>query len=53
VSRARPVYEGDTLFITRRVTQRMFLLRPSDEVNEIIGYFLAVLSAEKGIRCMP
>jgi putative transposase len=27
----------------------MFLLRPSDEVNEIIGYFLAVLSGEKGI----
>jgi putative transposase len=27
----------------------MFLLRPSDEVNEIIGYFLAVLSGERGI----
>jgi hypothetical protein len=27
----------------------MFLLRPSDEVNEIVGYFLAVLSAERGI----
>jgi hypothetical protein len=27
----------------------MFLLRPSDEVNEIVGYFLAVLSKERGL----
>jgi putative transposase len=49
VSRARPIYAGDTLLVTRRVSRRMLLLRPGERVNQIIGYLLAVLSQKYGI----
>lgn len=41
MSRPRPAYPGRILMLTRRCTQRMFLLRPSKEVNRIIAYCLA------------
>ncbi len=38
---ARPVFPGRFLFITRRCTQRQFLLRPDDETNQNFTYCLA------------
>jgi putative transposase len=38
--KARPVVPGNFLFITRRVTQRQFLLRPDDETNNAFLYCL-------------
>lgn len=38
---ARPVIPGRFLFITRRCTQRQFLLRPDDETNNAFVYCLA------------
>ncbi len=38
---ARPVFPGRFLFITRRCTQRQFLLRPDDETNNAFMYCLA------------
>lgn len=37
----RPVFPGRFLFITRRCTQRQFLLRPDDETNNAFTYCLA------------
>jgi REP element-mobilizing transposase RayT len=37
----RPVTPGRLLFITRRCTQRTFLLRPDDETNNAFTYLLA------------
>lgn len=37
----RQVLPGQVLFITRRCTQRQFLLRPDDEVNQALEYCLA------------
>ena len=37
----RPVFAGSFVFITRRVTQRQFLLRPDDETNNAFTYCLA------------
>jgi hypothetical protein len=37
MSLPRPVIAGETILITRRCTQRQFLLRPSSAVNGIIG----------------
>jgi REP element-mobilizing transposase RayT len=50
VSRARPIYAGDTLLVTRRASRRMLLLRPGERVNEIIGYLLAVFSQKYNIK---
>jgi REP element-mobilizing transposase RayT len=41
MSRPRPVFPGRFLFITRRCTQRQFLLRPDDETNNAFTYILA------------
>jgi len=37
----RPVFEGSFLFVTRRCTQRQFLLRPDPETNNAFTYLLA------------
>jgi len=38
---ARPVFPGCFLFMSRRCTQRQFLLRPDDETNNAFTYCLA------------
>jgi putative transposase len=38
----RQVLEGATYLVTRRCTQRMFLLRPSKVTNEVFAYVLAL-----------
>jgi putative transposase len=37
----RPVFPGCFLFVTRRCTQRQFLLRPDGETNNAYTYVLA------------
>lgn len=37
---ARQIVAGRTYLVTRRVTQRQFLLRPDDEMNQIVLYCL-------------
>jgi len=39
---ARPVVPGSTYMITRRCTQRQFLMRPDGETNNAYVYCLAV-----------
>ena len=39
---ARPVIAGQTVMVTRRCTQRLFLLQPCALVNQILLYCLAV-----------
>jgi REP element-mobilizing transposase RayT len=41
----RQVLEGTTYLVTRRCTQRMYLLRPSKVVNEVYAYVLALAAA--------
>lgn len=47
MSAPRPVFPGRFLFITRRCTQRQFLLRPDAETNNAFAYLLA----EAAQRC--
>lgn len=37
----RPIYKGATYLVTRRTTQRQFLLRPCKEINQAFLYCLA------------
>ncbi len=46
----RCVLPGTTYLVTRRCTQRQFLLRPSRETNAIFLYVLAVAAQRFGIR---
>jgi putative transposase len=46
----RRVLPGTTLLITRRCLGRMFLLRPSKQINRLIGYILAVAAARYEIQ---
>lgn len=46
----RRVLPGHTYLITRRCTQRQFLLRPSKQVNEIIRYVAAYAALRSGVR---
>ena len=46
---ARPIYEDDTVFVTRRCHRREYLLTPNDEVRNLLGYLAAVLSQERNI----
>ena len=46
---ARPIYEGASLMITRRVHGREFRLRPDRRVNQIILYVVAVVARRTGI----
>jgi putative transposase len=41
MSRARPVFPGDTYLVTRRCRDRQFLLRPDDATNQAFLYCLA------------
>jgi REP element-mobilizing transposase RayT len=50
MSRARPVLPGRTYLITRRTTQRLFLLKPSQEVNRVFRYCLAVAAERFSVR---
>ncbi|ABC81931.1 hypothetical protein [Anaeromyxobacter dehalogenans] len=45
----RQICPGKTYFVTRRCTQRQFLLRPSPETNALFGYVLAVAAARTGV----
>lgn len=45
----RPVFPGDTYLVTRRCAQRQFLLRPSQETNDIFQFVLAVAAQRHGI----
>ena len=46
----RPIIPGQTVMVTRRCTQRQFLLRPSPLVNSILGFCLAVAAQRYGVR---
>lgn len=45
----RSVLPGDTYLVTRRCAQRQFLLRPSQETNDILRFLLAVAAQRHGI----
>lgn len=45
----RQILEGTIYLLTRRTTQRMFLLRPSKKVNACIRYCLAVAQRRSGV----
>ena len=47
---ARLVLPETTYLITRRCTQRQFLLRPSAETNQVFLYCLAVAAERAGIE---
>jgi REP element-mobilizing transposase RayT len=42
VTAPRQILPGSTYLVTRRCTQRQFLLRPSRSTNQLVGYLLAV-----------
>lgn len=46
----RPVFPDRYLFITRRCTQRQFLLRPDDETNNTFTYLLAEAAQRFGLE---
>jgi hypothetical protein len=45
----RPIVRGATSLVTRRISQRQFLLKPSELTNRIFGYCLAYASLRTGI----
>ncbi|HET9953971.1 MAG TPA: hypothetical protein VFQ61_05690 [Polyangiaceae bacterium] len=45
----RQILPGRTYFVTRRCTQRMFLLRPSRATNLLISYCLALAAYKTGV----
>tara|TARA_R110002096_G_scaffold44524_2_gene119694 strand:+ start:2785 stop:3675 length:891 start_codon:yes stop_codon:yes gene_type:complete len=45
----RQILKGTTYLLTRRTTQRMFLLRPSKAVNACIRYCLALAQKRSGV----
>jgi hypothetical protein len=47
---ARPVFKKVSLMLTRRVRGRLFLLRPSDRTNGIVGYVVAVMEKRWRIK---
>ena len=47
---ARQLLPGSTYLITRRCTQRQFLLRPSSLINQIVRYCVAVAAERYGIE---
>jgi len=50
MSAPRLVLPGTTYLITRRCTQRQFLLRPSEKTNQLLHYLLAVAAQRCGIQ---
>jgi putative transposase len=49
MSLPRAIYKNTTYLVTRRCTQRQFLLRPSPKINQIILYCLAVASEKYNV----
>jgi REP element-mobilizing transposase RayT len=49
MSPPRPVFPGKTYLVTRRCSQREFLLRPSPTANAVYLYLLAVAARRHGI----
>jgi putative transposase len=45
----RRIVQGTTYLITRRCADRMFLLRPSAETNDLVLFLLAVLAGRYGV----
>lgn len=45
----RQLLPGKTYLITRRCTQRQFLLKPSKQTNELVRYCLAVAASQTGV----
>jgi len=52
VTLPRPVYPGSACMLTRRCTQRQFLLRPDRETNNAFIYCLAVAAQRYGVTVM-
>lgn len=52
MSLPRPVYPGSASMVTRRCTQRQFLLRPDPETNNAFIYCLAVAAQRYEIEVM-
>jgi REP element-mobilizing transposase RayT len=50
MARPRPVFPGRFAFITRRCTQRQFLLRPDKATNDTFTYVLADAARRTGIQ---
>ena len=48
----RPVFPGQLLLITRRCTQRQFLLRPDKETSQVFTYCLAHAAQKFGITVL-
>ena len=49
VTLPRPVFPGSVVMLTRRCTQRQFLLRPDRETNNAVIYCLAVAAQRYGV----
>jgi REP element-mobilizing transposase RayT len=49
MSRARQILAGTTYLVTRRCSEQRFFLRPSERVNAIILFLLAVAAERSGI----
>jgi putative transposase len=49
MSSPRPIFKDTTYLVTRRCTQRQFLLRPSEKINQIILYCLATAATKYNI----
>ncbi len=47
--RARPVFAGETVMITRRCSQRQFLLRPDADTNQAYLYTLGLAAKRCGV----
>ncbi|MEM7232253.1 MAG: transposase [Planctomycetota bacterium] len=47
---ARPVIPGSTYHLTKRCVLRQFLLTPSEFVNELMAYCIAVAAERYGVR---
>lgn len=50
MSLPRPILPGKTYLITRRCTQRQFLLRPSSVTNQVLRYCLALAQRATGVE---
>jgi hypothetical protein len=48
----RPVYPGSAIMVTRRCTQRQYLLRPDRETNNAFIYCLGVASQRNSVEIM-
>ena len=50
VTAPREVLPGKTYLVTRRCTQRQFLLKPSRRTNQLVRYCLAVAASKTGVE---